>query len=184
MWRVIAACATGLVGFAFPRLLVAAGVPLEKWIRIAGERLGVAAEDINADAILWAISIIFFVLLTGVEAWRQPVARIWFTMRGRPFHLEGPVIAELISLTEEAQSLISGTDPDRDNWRRRAIEWDRNAKNMLEREFPQNELYGYTSLSLAPLTNSQDIDWMRRNLNARFQKFRRIVGRHLPRNRR
>ena len=56
----------GLIGFAFPRLLIAMGVPLEEWIRLA-ERItsASAAEDINTDAILWAISIVLFVVLTG-----------------------------------------------------------------------------------------------------------------------
>ena len=71
------------IGFAFPRLLIAMGVPLEEWIRLAGELLGMAAEDINTDAILWAISIVLFVVLTGIEAWRQPVERVWRKIRRR-----------------------------------------------------------------------------------------------------
>ena len=83
MWRTISSCATGLIGFAFPRLLIAMGVPLEEWIRLAGELLGMAAEDINTYAILWAISIVLFVVLTGIEAWRQPVERVWRKIRRR-----------------------------------------------------------------------------------------------------
>ena len=44
MWRTISSCATGLIGFAFPRLLIAMGVPLEERGNYSAWRLRISTQ--------------------------------------------------------------------------------------------------------------------------------------------
>ena len=57
----------------FPRILVAAGVPLDEWAQCGGMLMGVA---VNADVIMWGAVALFAVILTGIEAWWSPFKRM------------------------------------------------------------------------------------------------------------
>lgn len=70
-------CAAGLLSYAFPRLLIAAGVPLDAWILKMGTWLGASADWFNADLAVWVFTVILGIVLFGVETWWRPFQRIW-----------------------------------------------------------------------------------------------------------
>ena len=82
MGKILILCASGLVAFAFPRLLIAAGVPLLKWIEEAGVIMGAAAGWINPDIALWALTLILAFTLYGIEVWKRPVLGVWKKVLG------------------------------------------------------------------------------------------------------
>ncbi len=78
-------CAAGLLSYAFPRLLIAAGVPLDAWILKMGTWLGASADWFNADLAIWVFTVILGVVLFGVETWWRPFQRFWqWAMPGAP----------------------------------------------------------------------------------------------------
>ena len=77
MVKLVVVCATGLVAFAFPRLLIAAGVPLLNWIQSMGTFVGAAKDWIDPDIALWSLTLILAFFLYGVEVWKHPAQRVW-----------------------------------------------------------------------------------------------------------
>ncbi len=76
MLRIISVLATGLLGFAFPRVLVGMGVPLEMWALSVGQWLGLIST-VNTDTAFWIISASLGFVFAGVEAWKRPVGQLW-----------------------------------------------------------------------------------------------------------
>jgi hypothetical protein len=63
------ACALGLLGWSFPRLLVASGVPLDRWIvKLSSGILG-AGHALTSEIALWLATIITALILFGIEWW-------------------------------------------------------------------------------------------------------------------
>ena len=48
----------GCLGYAAPRFLIAAGIPLDRWIEYAGG---------NADAMLWGFALIFLLVMFWLD---------------------------------------------------------------------------------------------------------------------
>lgn len=79
MHWVIKAAASGLVGYALPRLLVGAGVPLDTWTAGVGQWLG---AHFDPEAALWGISAFVGLALFGLESWKHPIERAWALVFG------------------------------------------------------------------------------------------------------
>lgn len=58
------AAATGIITFATPRLLIAGGVPLDKWVEAVGLALKVR---LNRQVAIWAATVIFGAILYGIS---------------------------------------------------------------------------------------------------------------------
>lgn len=80
MIRLLVSMIFGLVGFVFPRFLIALGIPLEHWIEVAGGWFGFAVDNVDIDLVVSGLSIVLLVMLTGIEYWFRPVARVWETI--------------------------------------------------------------------------------------------------------
>lgn len=68
MW-VLKACASGLIGYVFPRLLVELGVPVDSWIVAMASWLSPHSLQLTPTAALWLASFIIFVALYGFALW-------------------------------------------------------------------------------------------------------------------
>lgn len=71
--RIVSVLATGLLGFAFPRILLGIGVPLDDWAFSLGQLFGL----VDADTALWIISGFTGFVFAGVEGWKRPLGRLW-----------------------------------------------------------------------------------------------------------
>ena len=75
VFHLLRVCGMGLVGFLFPRILVALGVPLDQWaVELAAWATGGAVMLSQEDALLWVGGIAAFVMLS-VELWQTPAAK-------------------------------------------------------------------------------------------------------------
>jgi|SRR5215216_1808816 len=70
------ACALGLVGWSFPRLLLAFGVPLDRWIVAIAEWLTGVRDVISPTAALWSLTLFLAIVLWAAEWWWRPLARL------------------------------------------------------------------------------------------------------------
>lgn len=70
-------CASGLMSYGFPRLLIAAGVPLDAWIIRMGTWLGAPPDWANLNTATWLFTLVFGFVLFGAEVWRHPVQKFW-----------------------------------------------------------------------------------------------------------
>jgi hypothetical protein len=74
------AAGLGILGFMAPRLLVAAGIPLDVWAQIAGQYFGRLAVGqgfaMTQDAAITIIGIILGLSLITVELWIHPAKRL------------------------------------------------------------------------------------------------------------
>lgn len=91
----LTACAAGLVSFAFPRLLIAAGVPLDVWILKIGIWLGAAPDWVNVDTAVWLFTLILGFVLFGIESLLHPLQRFWRFVTGVNQTKAQPVISNL-----------------------------------------------------------------------------------------
>ena len=80
---IIRAVASGLVGFATPRVAIAAGIPIDKWAVAMGEWLG---ASVSPEAALWGVTLAIGIALFGVESWRHPFQRLWGVLFGATRH--------------------------------------------------------------------------------------------------
>lgn len=75
VFHLLRVCGMGLVGFLFPRILVALGVPLDQWaVELAAWVTGGAVMLSQEDALLWVGGIAALVILS-VELWQTPAAK-------------------------------------------------------------------------------------------------------------
>lgn len=65
----------GILGFVAPRILMGLGMPIDTWANAAGEYLG-ASHEWTAEWGLTIVAIFLFVVLTAIEAWLGPAARL------------------------------------------------------------------------------------------------------------
>jgi hypothetical protein len=81
--------ALGIIGYLTPRILVGAGVPLDEWGISFGEWLGASKPWIEE----WGLTLIgalLTIILTGFEAWWQPVKRGWESLFGNVVNPTAP----------------------------------------------------------------------------------------------
>lgn len=80
-WRWIKAACAAVIGFLFPRILVAAGVPLEEWAQLIGSRIGGTAAMISAGTAINIVGFVLAFILMFAELWWQPVGKLISSVR-------------------------------------------------------------------------------------------------------
>lgn len=73
MMKILRVCGAGVLGYVFPRILVAAGVPLERWANSIGGRISGLNTLISLDVTLIVIGLFFAIILMTVEFWWSPI---------------------------------------------------------------------------------------------------------------
>ena len=73
---------SGLVAWATPRLLLALGVPLDRWVIQLAEWLTGVSGALQSEEALWVIAIVFGLVLFGIEAWWRPVETLFRRLLG------------------------------------------------------------------------------------------------------
>ena len=184
--RAFQACFFGLVGFAFPRFLVALGVPLDQWINGAGAAMN-QATWFNYESVTWGFTVVFAFTMLAVE--RRYGLVEWAFASSQPFKLSSGAIERSILLTEEGQMIYTEKvyGNNQLEWMLKIDKWNIEVQDLLKNEFPLNEFYDYRSLPIQSseqstiLANPVAVD--RAAHLERLKKFRLIVGRYLPKNR-
>lgn len=69
----------GVVSFMTPRVLMSAGVPLDRWADAMGESIGLTLSDPEAR-FLWAV--VFFIIYSFIEYRWRPLGRLYDWVRG------------------------------------------------------------------------------------------------------
>lgn len=77
------ACGLGLIGWIFPRLLVALGIPLDRWIVTLSGWIFGAGNALTSESALWVATVILAATLITVEWWWHPVASLVGRRAGR-----------------------------------------------------------------------------------------------------
>lgn len=80
--KIVQTCGFGIIGFMFPKILVASGVPLEAWAVELGLLLSSAKVVITADVVLTSAAIILAIIFMTIEFWLRPVGRITLYLKG------------------------------------------------------------------------------------------------------
>ena len=76
MGRLLRYVGCGIVGWATPRLLVALGVPLKKWIAFLAAYLLEFGLAVTVDTLVFVTGLLLGVTLILVELWLEPVGRL------------------------------------------------------------------------------------------------------------
>lgn len=76
------ACASGLIAYLFPRILVAAGVPVDRWIIRVASSLPTILQVISSEQAIWIVTIIIGILLFGIDVWLRPVGHFFQAIIG------------------------------------------------------------------------------------------------------
>jgi hypothetical protein len=75
------AFASGFLGFLFPRILVAAGFPLDQFIVEIVRWLPVVGRVLTSEQAVWTATVIFSLLLFGIESWLEPISSFFRKFR-------------------------------------------------------------------------------------------------------
>ena len=81
MFLIIRICGTGVLAFLAPRILVAAGVPLDEW----AQTIGTSIAGVNAmtkEMAINVVGIVFALVLITVELWWKPFGRLFNRLQG------------------------------------------------------------------------------------------------------
>jgi len=170
----------GLLGYAFPRLLVAAGVPLDKWINEFGGFLGQQAW-FNFQSVLFGFSTLFALVMLWVEGRFSLLEQLSYA--ARPIRLSEQAVRECLALREQGESLVNENRLEGDAaaaWQQNVVEWNTEIERLIERELPRNELISYQTVNLRPAL-SQTQKATLASLTGRLNKLRAMIMRLLPR---
>ena len=160
----------GLLGWAFPRFLVAAGVPLDKWIEAVG---------MNAEVVFGGFALVAVLIAFWAEGKYSFFERLFYA--ARPVRLSDGAAMQFIARIEAAQSLMAES-PERPLdrfWHQRVIQWNTSVEDLIRRELSPRELFGYRTINVPPaLDQSREIVFA--SLSGRHAKLRIMAGRLLP----
>lgn len=85
------ACVQGLIAYLFPRLLIAGGVPLDKWIITVGSLFPAGMAITSSPEAIGLISAVIFIVLWIVEIRWQLVQRIFEKLSRQPASLDNTI---------------------------------------------------------------------------------------------
>lgn len=74
--RLVRTTGLAVFGFMVPRILLAAGVPLDVWARVIGSKIRGTAVMISAETTVTVLGVILALLLMTMELWWQPIGKL------------------------------------------------------------------------------------------------------------
>jgi hypothetical protein len=81
MFLIIRICSLGILGFMFPRILVAAGMPLDEWAQTIGMSIA-GAKAMTKEMAINFVGIVFALVLITAELWWKPVGNLISRLQG------------------------------------------------------------------------------------------------------
>ena len=167
----------GVIGYTFPRFLIAVGLPLDDWANALGNAMH--TSYVNFDVILWGFTVIFALSMLWVEGRFNAFERLFAA--ARPIKLSDEQIYSLTLLLQDAQSLIGEgfSAPIKADWQQRVVQWNLSVEDFITSCLPPVELISYNTTNVAPST-TQVQQVTHRILMGRRNKLRKMAMRLLP----
>ena len=107
IFKILRYCGLGILGYMFPRILVAFGIPLDRWALEIGFTLTGIQNVISSETALTILGAIFAITLMTIELWWQPLGKFFKRSIKVPNQAE-PKKEETIKITGEEEAFVRG----------------------------------------------------------------------------